>query len=252
MSDDIENPETIEKDPTVTIGANPNDVDDLEAAFNQFNENVTKHKAEEIQQAVTPGTPEDPEIDLSQAENFKLQIFTSLMFNLLDGLHVFIYGFISKYKLSKEDIELDEDDREGLQIYFRTQRVMNLINRLPVEIIGFIHMEYLYFEKFREYNKKMKELDTGTDDDEEPEDTDDDEEPEETPDEKMERIFNAKKEELAKKEPTKDNTSKPSIVDTAKAPTKKAAKKAAPKKAAPKKAAPKKAVKKAAAKKENK
>jgi hypothetical protein len=203
-------------DETKTNDGTGNPEDDLENDFEKFNQNISNHQ---IEQPEDNDDPENLEIDLSDAENFKLQIFLSLMFALLDGLHVFVYKFMTKYKITREDIALDETDKAGLEIYFRTQKVMDLINRLPVEIIGFFHIEYMYFNKFQDFKKKA-EL-------EEPEEEEEENEEPEEPEEEEEEEEEEKK-----------------------APAKKAAKKAAPKKAAKKKPA-KKAAKKAAAKKED-
>jgi pyruvate/2-oxoglutarate dehydrogenase complex dihydrolipoamide acyltransferase (E2) component len=251
MSEEIENPEIIEENNNpIVIGAGGagEPLDEVEQAFNDFNKTNSEFKPEENQQP----DPSDPtEIDLSQAENFKLQIFISLMFTLLDGLHVFIYGFMSKYKITREDIGLDETDKQGLEIYFKTQRVMDLINRLPVEVIGFLHIEYMYFNKFQEFNKRMKEEhpEEPEEEEEEIEEEEHEEEEEETPDQKIERIFEQKKAQFESKKKDIDNSA--SVGTNNKNVSKKAApKKAAPKKAATKKAAPKKAeVKKAAPKK---
>ena len=240
MSEHIEATETEQKEETkneninVGQGGGGEVTDDIEAAFEKFEQTTSAHKPEE-----TTANSNDPtEIDLSIAEDFKLQLFMGFMFELIDGIHVFIYGFISKYKIDREDIGLDENDREGLQMYFRTERVMNLINRVPAELMGIIHMEYLYFQKFRDFNKKMKEQEP----DEEEEETEEAEaeEVEETMEDKIEKAFEKKKEQFAKSQ----------VKEKKAAPKKAAPKKAAPKKAAPKKAAPKKAApKKAAAKK---
>lgn len=235
MSDTIENPDL--ETPEIKVGAagSGEAVDELEAAFEAFNQNNSEHKPEE--QTSDSNEIDPTEIDLNQAENFKLQIFMSLMFALLDGLHVFIYNFMSKYKLTTDDIGLDENDREGLQMYFKTQRVMDLINRLPVEVMGFIHIEWLYFQKFRDF-KKAKELEEPEEEEEETEEEETEEEEEETPDQKIERIMRKKAEEFAAKKKAEEEAAK-----------KKTTKKAAPKKAAPKKAEVKKPVKKAAPKK---
>ena len=214
-------------------------LDELEADFEKFNQSSTSHEIEENEQQSE--SSDSPEIDLSDAENFKLQIFLSLMFALLDGLHVFIYKFISKYKLSREDIALDESDKAGLEIYFRTQKVMDLINRLPVEVIGFIHIEYMYFNKFQEF-KKIKEA-------EEPEEEEEETEEEETEEEETTEAPEATEENLILKAEIEKLNKLLALKDK---PKKAAPKKAAPKKAAPKKAAPKKAAPKKAAKKEDK
>ena len=213
MSEEIEPIVKDEEQPT-TLGANNTNevVDELEADFEKFNQTHTDNEAQQEAQQADENEP--IEIDLSDAENFKLQIFLSLMFALLDGLHVFIYKFISKYKISREDIALDESDKAGLEIYFRTQKVMDLINRLPVEVIGFLHIEYMYFNKFQDF-KKQKEVEEEQEEEEEEEEQEEQEEQEEN-----------------------------------EAATKAEEKKAALKKAAPKKAAAKKIpAKKAAAKK---
>ena len=235
MSDNIETPETPEiieeNNNPIVIGAGGagEPLDEIEQAFEQFNKSNSDFKPEE-NQAPDPSDP--TEIDLSQAENFKLQIFISLMFTLLDGLHVFIYGFMSKYKITREDIGLDETDKQGLEIYFKTQRVMDLINRLPVEVIGFLHIEYMYFNKFQEFNKRMKEIEAEEPEEEEESEEEENEEPE-TAEDKIKKVLERKQKEFEEKKAAEE--------------LKAAAKKAAPKKAAPKKAAAKKAAAKKAA-----
>lgn len=244
MSEEVEHIETEEEEQPITIGSEDTErvVDELEEEFEKFNKTNSEHKPEE-NSSTDSGDP--TEIDLSMAENFKLQLFMGFMFELIDGIHVFLYGFMTRHKLTKEDISLDEDDKEGLQMYFRTERVMNLINRIPAELMGFIHMEYLYFNKFREF-KKHKDVEEPEEEEVETEEAEHEEVVEVlTTEEKIEKIFNKKKEEFAKKESTNttgDNTKPPK-----KAAPKKSDAKQAPKKAA-KKAAPKKAAKKAAKK----
>jgi hypothetical protein len=163
MSEEVEEIEQEEQPITVSSENTEEVVDELEAEFEKFNKTNSEHKPEEN----TSTDSNDPtEIDLSMAENFKLQLFMGFMFELIDGIHVFLYGFMTRHKLTKEDIALDEDDKEGLQMYFRTERVMNLINRIPAELMGFIHMEYLYFNKFREF-KKHKDIEEPEEEEEE-------------------------------------------------------------------------------------
>lgn len=169
-------------------------VDELEADFLKFSESKSSNNPEEKQEEQK--AEEDIfEDEISDADSFKLKIFLSLMFALLDGFHVFIYGFISKYKITKEDIALEEGDREGLEIYFRTQRVMDMINRLPVELIGFVHIEYLYFQKFQDFTAKMKEREEPEEEEEEVEDVEHEEveEEEEEVEEKEEKTPPKKK-----------------------------------------------------------
>ena len=250
MSEVIENPETIEENNNpIVIGAGGagEPLDEVEQAFNSFNEANSNFQPEEQQS--DPNTLDPTEIDLSQAENFKLQIFISLMFTLLDGLHVFIYGFMSKYKITREDIGLDETDKQGLEIYFKTQRVMDLINRLPVEVIGFLHIEYMYFNKFQEFNKKMKEIEPEEEEEEENEEEENEEEQPESAEDKIQKIFDKKKEQFESQKKDIDNSASVGT-DNQNVPKKTSPKKAAPKKAATKKAAAKKVeVKKAATKK---
>lgn len=216
MTEDLIMPED-----TIEVSENStNVVDDLEADFAKFAES---HSDMDIPQIEESSSTEDPtEIDLSDADSFKLQIFLSLCFALLDGLHAFIYGFISKYKLMREDIALDESDKAGLEIYFRTQKVMNIINRLPVEVIGFLHIEYMYFNKFQEFNKRMKEQDA---------------------DELRTRVRESLEEQQEEEEQEPEELEEPEEIEEIEEP------KPVIKRAPRKKAKPKKAAKKAAAKK---
>lgn len=177
-------------------------LDELEEDFKRFSESRSTNNPEE--KRTEPDEEDDIfESEISDGDNFKLQMFLSLAFALLDGLHVFLYGFISKYKITKEDIALEESDREGLEIYFRTQRVMDMINRLPVELIGFIHIEYMYFQKFQDFNNKMKELEEPTEDIEEEEEEEEEEKPIRAPKKKV------KKKAVKKKASVKKAAKKP-------------------------------------------
>lgn len=240
MIEETETPKTIEETQESNTPEETEN-DEIEEAFQRFNEANSEQKAEEPQGNANDSDP--TEIDLSQAENFKLQIFISLMFTLLDGLHVFVYGFISKYKITRDDIGLDENDKQGLEMYFKTQRVMDMINRLPVEIIGFLHIEYMYFNKFQEFNKKMKASEL-----EEEEQETEEEEEEETIEDKILRKFDEKKSQFESKNKSTDaNTSVVSndvILQNQKATKKEPSKKVTPKKSAPKKATKKEAPKK--------
>ncbi len=135
-------------------------IDDLEKDFENFRNSKTEH---EIEPQPEPEKSEKSDLipsgsdSIEMVEDFKLQMLLGLMFALLDGLHSFLYKFISKVEIPKDQLSLDDSDREALQIYFRTQRVMNLINKLPSEVIGFVHMEYLYYQKFKQIKEEQEQ-----------------------------------------------------------------------------------------------
>ena len=149
-----EEPEPVESQET------DSNSDDLDDDFEEFKRSKSEHvpESKSVTEEVKPNPDEAPITiaSLDEIEEFKLQMFLGLFFALIDGVHGFIYKFISKTEFNKEELELDELDREGLSVYFKTKRVLNLINRLPPELIGFVHMEWLYWQKFQAI-KKMHE-----------------------------------------------------------------------------------------------
>lgn len=179
-------------------------VDELERDFAEFEKSKSENSVEELKPVVSPEADIFDD-EISEADNFKVQLFMSLMFALLDGLHVFIYGFISKYKITREDIALEESDREGLAMYFKTKKVVDMINRLPVEVIGFVHMEYMYFNKFQDFNQKMQalELAQGKDQEEE-EEEEEEQEPKKAAPKKRPKKKKSVKKKAAKKEAPKE------------------------------------------------
>ena len=140
-----------------------NETEEVEKIIFETEEENLEDDFEKFEKSTSENNPEEEEEEdifeknISDNDSLKLKIFLSLFFSLLDGFHTFVYGMISKYKLTKEDIGLDDDDREELEVHFRTQRVMTVINKIPTELMGLIHMEYMYFTKFQEFNAKMKE-----------------------------------------------------------------------------------------------
>ena len=149
---------------------------ELDQDFADFVENYSKHDFTKEQEQETANTvkeevkTEGEQAQGSQApeqkttfasnstfDNFKLQMFVGIFFGLLDGLHFFVYSFISKHKLEKEDLAFDEDDREAVTPYFKTDKIMALINKLPNELIGIIHIEWIYHNKYKEAIEDKKE-----------------------------------------------------------------------------------------------
>lgn len=132
--------------------------DELENDFDEFKKSKSEHNIEP--ESPTEETKEEkkedfiPESDnLSIVEDFKLQIFLGLFFSLLDGIHIFLYRFVSKVEINKDDFTLADDDKANLEIYFKTNRVLQIINKLPSELIGLVHMEYMYYQKFQDIKK---------------------------------------------------------------------------------------------------
>lgn len=132
----------------------PEDDDELDADFEDFKKTVSEHK-------VVPEEETDERSVTNKGdevfENIKLKIFMGLFFTLIDGVHLIIYKFISKYELEKEDLALDDTDKEGMQMYFQTPKIMNFINSIPVEIMGFIHLEWMYLQKYQDVVKVKEE-----------------------------------------------------------------------------------------------
>lgn len=87
--------------------------------------------------------------------HFKVQMFIGIFFFLMDSLHAFVYQMFSKYKIDHKELSLDIDEREGLDMYFHDPRVTNFINKLNPMVLGVLHMEYLYFQKFRQLTEKL-------------------------------------------------------------------------------------------------
>lgn len=135
-----------------------NTSDELEDDFEKFVNGNSEHTIDKENKSETTTIDFLPNADeFNMVEDFKVQIFAGIFFSLLDELHFFIYKFMSKHDLKKEDLSLDEDDQEGLQMYFKTKRVLDLINKLPVELIGFIHVEWIYYQKFRDATNNKKD-----------------------------------------------------------------------------------------------
>lgn len=135
---------------------------DLDKDFEQFQSSKSEHEIEKQPEAQTNQDEFIP-TEINMVESFKLQMFLGLFFLMLDGMHVFMYRFISKLDIKKDDIALDESDQESLAVYFQTPRVLALINKLPSELIGLVHIEYLYWQKFEEVKKTLKKIETKTD-----------------------------------------------------------------------------------------
>jgi len=163
MSEEIETLEPKEK--IEIVEATEENTEDIDAAFKEFINTKSDHTFEETHEETNTssggGEPiperEQQTETFDLAADFKLKLFLNLFFLLLDGVHAFVYNMFSKYKIKREDIALEDGDKEGLEVYFRTPRIMGLINKLPPEIIGLVHIEYLYFEKFKDFKKEQEE-----------------------------------------------------------------------------------------------
>lgn len=156
--------ETIEEPKIETAPEEKKDippVDDLQNDFEEFKKSTSEHKAEPVTEENTENTEHKTTTVTNKSnevfDNMKLKMFMGLFFALIDGVHLIVYRFISKYELTKEDLALDETDHEGLQMYFQTPRIMNFINSIPVEIMGFIHLEWLYLQKYQDVVKVKEE-----------------------------------------------------------------------------------------------
>lgn len=127
--------------------------DELEEAFAQFKKETSEHKFTEAVKE------EERKVISKMNENdeFLISMFSGMFFSLCDGLHGFVLNFFSKHKLDSEAIELTEPQKKGLEVYFKTERVIKFLNKLSPELLGFVHMEWLYFQNMKAYNKKMDE-----------------------------------------------------------------------------------------------
>ncbi len=176
------------------------DDDELENDFANFRKTKSTHEIpkEEKPEASNDFIPDN----VTDADDFKIKMFTGIFFMIVDELHVFLYNFFSKHKLTRDDIGLDEDDRDGLNIYFKTKKVMDFINRLSPEVMGLIHMEWLYYNKFKEFTdrKKLEEKKEEEQEEEEEEESDDNQE------EKTERKAPVKKRKKKKRKPSKNKS----------------------------------------------
>lgn len=200
---------------------------ELKDAFADFKQTTSQHSFEPEPKTETNNTEGNApsaeptytnnENNLSFAEDFKVTMFIGFFFMFLDGIHGFIYSFISKYHFDKKELAFNAEDKEAVEVYFKTPRVAKLLDKLPTELIGFAHIEYIYFCKFQDMidakreegtlilKKKNSRI----------------EEEEEEEEDKVE-----KKEEKPKKKPIKKAAKKKTV--------KKAAKKTVKKKAEPK------------------
>lgn len=125
---------------------------ELEDAFNQFRKETSEHKVNEE----TKSEIVKPKINSN--DEFLISVFSGMFFALCDGLHGFIFNFFSKHKLDTEAIELSETQKQGLEIYLKTERVVKFLQKLSPELIGIVHMEWMYFQNMKTYNKKQDEL----------------------------------------------------------------------------------------------
>lgn len=129
---------------------------DIDKDFQDFVNSTSQHEFPDKEESKQEQAKQDEDISSSMVDNFKLQMFTGLLFLLLDGVHGFIFRFVSKYDVKAKDIAFDEDDKEAVQVYFNTPRVMSFINKMPAELIGFMHVEYIYYQKFAELKEENK------------------------------------------------------------------------------------------------
>lgn len=129
---------------------------DINKDFDDFVNSTSQHEFPDKEENKEEQAKQEEDISSAMVDNFKLQMFTGLLFLLLDGVHSFLFRFVSKYDVKSKDIAFDEADKEAVQIYFNTPRVMNFINKMPAELIGFMHVEYIYYQKFAELKEEGK------------------------------------------------------------------------------------------------
>jgi hypothetical protein len=171
---------------------------DFDEDFDKFISSTSSHDIPEEED--TPGEFIPDKDNRDAGEEFKLRIFIGLFFMLIDGFHAFAFSMFSKHKITSEEIGLDADDQEGLEIYFKgSQKIMNFINKLSPEIMGLIHMEWLYFNKFKEIVKR-KELEEANTEEEEEDEMEEIEKPKPKPRKKRRKKKPVKK--SAEKKPT--------------------------------------------------
>lgn len=135
----------------------------IDADFESFVNSTSEHEFTEEEKATSTETNADSSSKM--VDDFKLRMFMGFFFLLLDGVHGFIFRFVSKYDVKAKDIAFDDDDKEAIGVYFNTPRIMAFINQMPSELIGFMHIEYIYYSKFQELiednklqKKKYKKL----------------------------------------------------------------------------------------------
>jgi hypothetical protein len=129
------------------------EAEEIEDDFEDFKKHTSEHKFTE---ASKEGEIVKPKIN--ENDEFLISMFSGMFFSLCDGLHGFVFNFFSKHKLDSEAIELTEPQKKGLEVYFKTERVVKFLNKLSPELIGIVHMEWLYFQNMKVYNKKQDEL----------------------------------------------------------------------------------------------
>lgn len=134
-------------------------IDELELEFNRFKSTKTEHNSQEEEEHESESSDFIPdENNISEVEQFEVQMFLGFCFTLIDGLHVWVYKYISKHEITDEELSLNDKEQEALMKYFQTKRVLAIIRKLPSELIGFVHMEWMYYRKYRNIAKaKEKE-----------------------------------------------------------------------------------------------
>jgi hypothetical protein len=158
MSEIVEPIEVVENATTDVKEVTIDPLDELERDLANFRESETTHDVE--QEPEEQEEPEDfmpDESDLNAVEEFKVQMFLGFCFTLLDGFHVWVYKYISKYEITDDQMSLTETEQNALMNYFKTKRVLEIINKIPPEFIGIIHMEYMYYRRYRQIVKQKEE-----------------------------------------------------------------------------------------------
>jgi hypothetical protein len=160
ITEEKEEQTTEEREEDATIRGQPEDNtdseeedDELEEAFKEFKKETSEHKFSEEHKNSEITKPK-----INENDEFLISVFSGMFFALCDGLHGFIFNFFSKHKLDTEAVELSETQRKGLEIYLKTERVVKFLQKLSPELIGIVHMEWMYFQNMKAYNKKQDEL----------------------------------------------------------------------------------------------
>jgi hypothetical protein len=132
--------------------------DELDDDFEKFKRSKTVHKIdiEEETNRDRKGNFIPDDDDIIEIEDFQVQMFLGFCFTMLDGFHVFVYKYISKYELKDEDMSLSEKEQESLMSYFKTKRIIEFIKKLPTELIGIFHMEWMYYRRYKQITKEKE------------------------------------------------------------------------------------------------
>jgi len=215
---------------------------DFENAFDEFARTSSQHTVskEKSNSENSDNNSFADDVELDIVDQFKIKMFLGLAFILVDGLHEFLYSMVTKYKIKKGSMSLDEEDQQTLEVYFQSKKMVELINKIPTQVIGIVHMEYIYYQKFKELREdnllelkdkhKKKKVKAREEEEEFEEEEEEEQEEVEEEEEEFEELTDEEFEAQVKEDAEKVKKEKKSAKKVNKKPAKKQAAKKAKKK----------------------